>query len=128
MSIVTRELDRVSIVPKGAWNSNNTYERLDLVSHNGSSYIARKNVPLNTQLSNNEYWILVAEKGTDGINGINGINGTNGEDGNGISSITEVDVTYAPGHLDTYRVIFTNGDTFNFGIYNGINGTDGETG
>lgn len=134
MSIVTRELDRVSIVPKGAWNNNIAYERLDLVSYNGSSYIAKKDVPINTQISNSEYWKLVAAKGTDGkdgkdgINGTNGTNGTNGEDGNGISSIVELDVTHEPGHIDTYRIIFTNNNTFDFGIYNGINGIDGEAG
>ena len=54
MSIVTKELERVSIVPKGVWNSQNTYERLDIVNHNGSSYIARQNVPVNISL--NDYY------------------------------------------------------------------------
>ena len=119
MSIITKELDRVSIVPKGVWNSQNTYERLDIVSYNGSSYIARKDVPENINLNNNEYWKLIAERG---------INGTNGIDGNGISSITEIDVTHSPGHTDIYRINFTNGDNFNFGIYNGTNGINGESG
>ena len=113
MSIVTKELERVSIVPKGVWNSQNTYERLDIVSYNGSSYIARQNVPVNISLSNTNYWKLIAEKGGKG------------ETGNGISSITELNVTHQSGQIDTYQINFTNGNNFNFGIYNGADGADG---
>ena len=125
MSIVTKELERVSIVPKGVWNSQNIYERLDIVNHNGSSYIARQNVPVNISLSNTNYWKLIAEKGADGTNGTNG---TNGNDGNGISSITELNVNHQPGQVDTYQINFTNGNNFNFSVYNGANGTNGTNG
>ena len=51
------ELGKVMVVPKGAYNANTTYEILDLVTYNGSSYIALKstkgNVPTNTT-----YWQL----------------------------------------------------------------------
>lgn len=51
------DLGRVRIVPKGAYNANTTYEMLDLVTYNGSSYIALKstkgNLPTNTT-----YWQL----------------------------------------------------------------------
>ena len=63
MSTTTKNLGRVSIVPKGEWNSNNTYIRLDLVNYNGSSYIAKQNVPVNINLDNSNYWMLVAAKG-----------------------------------------------------------------
>lgn len=63
MSITIRNLGRVSIVPKGEWNNNNTYIRLDLVNYNGSSYIAKQNVPVNINLDNSNYWMLVAAKG-----------------------------------------------------------------
>ena len=119
MSIVTKELERVSIVPKGVWNSQNTYERLDIVNHNGSSYIARQNVPVNISLSNTNYWKLIAEKGTDG---------TNGNDGNGIDSITQLSVNHQPGQMDTYQINFTNGNNFNFSVYNGANGINGANG
>ena len=66
MSTTTKNLGRVSIVPKGEWNSNNTYIRLDLVNYNGSSYIAKQNVPVNINLDNSNYWMLVAAKGDSG--------------------------------------------------------------
>ena len=66
MSTTTKNVGRVSIVPKGYWNINNTYIRLDLVTYDGNSYIAKKDVPKNIQLSNNEYWMLIALKGEQG--------------------------------------------------------------
>lgn len=63
MSTTTKNLGRVSIVPKGEWSSNSTYTRLDLVTYNGSSYIAKKDVPVNINLNNNEYWMTIALKG-----------------------------------------------------------------
>ena len=51
------DLGKVMVVPKGAYNANTTYEILDLVTYNGSSYVALKstkgNVPTNTA-----YWQL----------------------------------------------------------------------
>lgn len=66
MSTTTKNLGRVSIVPKGEWSSNSTYTRLDLVTYNGSSYIAKKDVPINIQLNNDEYWMVTAQKGDMG--------------------------------------------------------------
>ena len=72
MSTTTKNVGRVSIVPKGDWNINNTYIRLDLVTYNGNSYIAKKDVPKNIQLSNNNYWMLIASKGEQGERGEQG--------------------------------------------------------
>lgn len=63
---MTRQsIGRVTPLSKGAFNSNNTYERLDIVTYNGSSYMAKQqtvgNLPTNT-----EYWQLIAEKGDPG--------------------------------------------------------------
>jgi hypothetical protein len=33
---------RILIMPKGDWNSETSYEMLDLVRHNGTSWIAKK--------------------------------------------------------------------------------------
>ena len=53
---------RVLIIPKGAYNPATTYEMLDLVSYNGSSYIAKTtttgNLPTDTT-----YWQLSAYGG-----------------------------------------------------------------
>lgn len=138
MSIITKEIGRVSIVPKGAWNSNNTYTRLDLVNYNGNSYIAKQNVPINININNENYWKMIAKKGDPGasINDIRktgtSIDGltdtytvylTDGEtttfqvkNGNGIASITGPSTS---GLIDTYTINFTNGETTTFNVKNG---------
>lgn len=55
---------RVLIIPKGAWNTTDTYSMLDLVSYNGSSYVAKTSVPANTLPTNTSYWQLSAYGGT----------------------------------------------------------------
>ena len=55
---------RVLIIPKGAWNDTDTYSMLDLVSYNGSSYIAKTSVPANTLPTNTSYWQLSAYGGS----------------------------------------------------------------
>ena len=51
---------RVAPVPKGAYNNNTAYTRLDIVSYNGSSYICTQattgNLPTNTT-----YWQMLAQ-------------------------------------------------------------------
>lgn len=58
-------LGRVSIISRGKYSSATKYERLDIVSYQGSSYIAKQDctgvVPTNTA-----YWDLIAEKGETG--------------------------------------------------------------
>lgn len=51
------DLGKVMVVPKGAYNANTTYEILDLVTYNGSSYIALKNTKGNVP-TNTTYWQL----------------------------------------------------------------------
>lgn len=59
MPEITRQIGKVSIVTKGQYNSNTTYERLDLVSWAGSCYMAKQNVPAGTALTNTDYWMQV---------------------------------------------------------------------
>lgn len=48
---------RILIMPKGAYNSNTTYEMLDLVNHNGISWLAKKTVVgIEPSDANAEYW------------------------------------------------------------------------
>ena len=61
--MATRQvLGRVLIVMKGEYNNTEEYEKLDVVTYDGSSYIAKKdtvgNLPTNT-----EFWDLLAKKG-----------------------------------------------------------------
>lgn len=63
--------------PKGVHNSSSSYNKGDTVTSNGSSYVARQDVPVNTQVSHTAYWQLLASKGVDGVDGV-GIQGTAG--------------------------------------------------
>lgn len=48
---------RILIMPKGSYDSSVTYEMLDLVKHNGTSWIAKKtSVGIEPSESNGEYW------------------------------------------------------------------------
>lgn len=49
--------------------------------------------------------------------------GDKGDDGTGIVGITLASGNHAPGTLDTYTVQLTNGEAFQFQVYNGANGT-----
>ena len=50
------------------------------------------------------------------------IRGEKGETGIGIQEIRWIGGTHQPGQYDTYRVIYTSGDTFEFQVYNGADG------
>ena len=111
--MATTNLGRVAIVPKGTWNAATTYKKLDLVTFEGSSYIALQNNS-NKPVSNTTYWQKIAQKGDQGIQGIQGIQG---ETGNGIASI---ELTNTSGAVKTYTITYTNGNTTTFQV------TDGE--
>lgn len=53
--------------------------------------------------------------------------GATGAAGNGIVSVTLTSGTHAPGTLDTYTILFTDGSTTTFQVYNGANGTGSGT-
>lgn len=67
------------IVPthKGKWNSNTTYSKLDIVSHNGNSYFCIKGT-VNHAVTNNTYWQVIATKGDQGDQGDTGPQGRQG--------------------------------------------------
>ena len=54
------DLGKISVTPKGAYNSTTIYERLDIVSDNGNSYLSRidKN---NKSLTDTASWQLLVE-------------------------------------------------------------------
>ena len=131
------DLGKVNVTPKGTWSSGSTYEFLDIVAKDGSSYLAIKDVPANTAVSNTTYWLQIAAKGDKGDTGeITGasasISGTYGTPavtvtpggtstdrtfafafsnlvGNGIASIT-CEKTATVGAVDTYTLTITMDD------------------
>lgn len=59
------DLGRVMPIPKGEYDSTTAYERLDIVSSNGSSYICL--APNTGQpVTNTDYYMLLAQRGTNG--------------------------------------------------------------
>lgn len=59
-------LGKVSVVPKGSWISNESYEKLDIVTYEGSSYMAKENVSVGIPVSNETYWLKMVDKGPKG--------------------------------------------------------------
>ena len=48
---------RILIMPKGDYDSTITYEMLDLVKHNGTSWLAKKeSTGIEPTIENAEYW------------------------------------------------------------------------
>jgi len=148
----TTNLGKVSVTPKGAWASTNTYEILDIVTSGGSSYLAKQDVPTGVPLTNTSYWIMIAEKGDGGevtsasasISGGYGTPGvtvtaggtahertlafafTNlrGEKGETGNGIDSVYKTGTSGLVDTYTILFTDGSTYEFEVNNGTASID----
>ena len=58
MKQFSKELGKVSITPKGDWNSNIANEKLDIVydRRNNQAYIAKQDVPIGVDIDNREYW------------------------------------------------------------------------
>ena len=71
----SKNLGRVSIVPKGTWNANTVYNRLDAVAHDGSSWLAKKKNTGQMPGEGSDTWQLLAERGADGRQGIDGAPG-----------------------------------------------------
>lgn len=71
----SKNLGRVSIVPKGTWNANTVYNRLDAVVYDGSSWIAKKQNTGQMPGGSSDIWQLLAERGADGRQGIDGAPG-----------------------------------------------------
>lgn len=53
-------LGRVGMLPKGAWSEATAYEKLDVVSNNGNSFVALK-PSTGIQPTNTEYWMALTE-------------------------------------------------------------------
>ena len=110
--MATTNLGRVCIVPKGTWSNATAYTKLDVVTYQGSSYMAIQN-NTNKQPTNTSYWLLLAQKGDTG---------NTGATGNGISSISK---TGTSGLVDTYTITYTSGQTTTFTVTNGEKGDTG---
>ena len=67
--MVKTKLGKVSLTPKGEWNSATAYEQLDLVSYGGSSWVAKKS-NTNVAPSESDFWIMIAKSGVTDYNAL----------------------------------------------------------
>lgn len=74
-------IGRVRIGFKGAWDNATSYVALDAVAYNGSSYVARIDVPAGIAPTNTTYWQMIAQRGIDGNDGADGATGPQGPEG-----------------------------------------------
>lgn len=63
------KLGKVSLTPKGEWDSTTAYEQLDLVSYGGSSWVAKKS-NTNVAPSESDFWMMIAESGVTDYNAL----------------------------------------------------------
>ena len=58
------DLGKVGMTPAGSWSASSTYERLDVVTYEGSSYVSLvdSNINFNPSTSTGK-WQLVAQHG-----------------------------------------------------------------
>lgn len=76
--MIATPLGKVSLTPRGEYNSNTTYAALDIISYQGSSYIVLKECTGVTP-PNDTYYMLAASKGSSGSAGARGPQGPKGD-------------------------------------------------
>lgn len=101
------DLGRVAYVPKGVYDAGVTYNRLDVVSYQGSSYVSLINNNIGNTPAEGVNWSLVAQKGNTGDQGesIIGPTGETGEPGFSPTIVENADNTN-----DIYRLDITDKD------------------
>ena len=70
-----------------------------------------------------DVWTPFVPNAPKGDTGETGPQGKTGDDGVGITSITLLSGTHAPGTTDTYRITLSDGSTQDFTVYNGADGS-----
>ena len=62
MRAYEQSLGKVSLTPEGDWE-NKEYDRLSLIRYpsTGDVYLSKKAVPVDIEITNTEYWMLVLE-------------------------------------------------------------------
>lgn len=131
MAETSTNLGRVSLVPRGPYSASATYNRLDIVSYEGSSYLVLVDGITGVIPVEGASYMLIAAQGDTGPEGTPGTTGPTGADGNdgvGIQSVERTSGDGSPGTTDTYTITLTNGVTSTFTVYNGANGTQGPAG
>lgn len=129
MADAVLNLGRVSLNPRGEYSAAATYNRLDIVSYEGASYLVLADGTTGVTPAAGSSYMLLAEQGgkgdpgNPGTPGGKGDPGEKGDTGVGIQSIARTGGDGSPGTTDTYTITLTNGNTSTFNVYNGADGT-----
>lgn len=108
----TTILGRVSIVPKGKYENSTRYNRLDVVQHNGSGYIATHDNLQDIIPGESDDWMLLAERGAEGNPGPEGPEGPSGG-----AEVVAAKGTYVFSVVDGRLILSYSGDEVpNFSI------------
>jgi len=88
-------IGRIVPMPCGTWDNSIVYKKLDIVYYQGMSYIAKKEVPINTPVTNTEYWQIMTSttQGATGDKGETGATGPTGPTGNIQYATFEIDLS-----------------------------------
>ena len=146
MEVLRTPLGHVTMVPKDAYDSTTTYNRLDLVTYTDNDklalYIAKEDNLNNIPPSTTTSWMKVIDSSDlRGPTGPQGIQGIQGETGNaaGFGLPTGTATVLNPGSFPTISITSSGNNTekifkFDFGIpqgpqgEQGVQGIQGETG
>ena len=115
-------LGRVSVLFKGEYEPTTNYEKLDIVSYNGSSYACLKEC-VGVLPTDNTYWQLVAERGQQGIQGVQGEQGATPN-----IQIGAVETLEPTEQATVTQTGTPENPIFNFGIPKGVQGENGQDG
>ena len=133
---ISTNLGRVSLAPRGEYDPQAQYRRLDIVGYGGSSYLALRDLQGVTPENGADYMLIAqrgdvgaagetgpqGEQGVQGEKGDTGEKGGTGDTGNGIAGIERTSGSGAAGTTDTYTITMTDGSTSAFQVYNGADG------
>lgn len=61
--VTTINAGKAVLTHKGEWSDATAYSALDWVTHGGSTYVCKTDAPAGTPLTNDTYWILMAQRG-----------------------------------------------------------------
>lgn len=124
-------LGKVAMTPKGEYSNSVTYNFLDVISYDGSSYLVKRQCS-NIQPPNSVYYMLLASEGKQGERGERGEQGIQGIQGNDGATPTIQVGSVITTEAGTNASITNSGSSteiiLNFTIPKGDTGIQGERG
>ncbi len=103
----SKDLGEITFIPCGEWREDVTYQRLSIVSVEGSSYCAKRKNKGERPAAGSAYWQLIAARG---VQGQDGKQGEDGAPGKGLQILGTVATIAA------LPKTATQGDMYNVGI------------